>query len=174
MNSMPAEQTVNLPGFSIAATARGNKMNRTRIMKSAGLAGLVTSLCLALVGCPGGSSTPAVPPQANAAPGAIAVVGNESLADLGPVVPGSSHVVVFLVDNPSDRPLVFKTVRGDCECVSAKDAPDRIAAKGSAQIAVSYVAPKTAMDYESRLLIATDNPSRRIISLRVRSGPPNR
>ena len=147
-------------------------MNLTHILRSTSLTPLAISLCLALAGCHGSAAAPPSQPRADASPPATEVVGNESLANLGPVVPGSRHVVVFVVNNPADQPLVFRQVRGDCECVSAKDAPDRIAANGSARIAVSYLAPKTAMEYESRLLIATDSPSRPIISLRVRSSPP--
>lgn len=158
-------------------------MNITHVLKSPSIAPLAIALCLALAGSQGCSSTPAPLPQAkaispaiqaNAAAPAIAVVGNDSLADLGPVAPGSIHVVVFAVDNPSDQRLVFRSVRGDCDCVAAKGAPDSIAARGSARIAVTYLAPKAAMDHESRLMIATDSPIRRVISLRIKSQPLSR
>jgi predicted secreted protein len=98
--------------------------------------------------------------------------GKEAIRDLGVVALGSRHVVVFVVDNPTDQPLVFKSVRGDCECITPENPPAKIEANGSARVTAVYVAPKTPMVYESRLLIATDNPNRHVISLRVRSSPP--
>lgn len=161
-------------GPSNAATAKGNKMTRTHILEPASFALLMIPLCLALAGCQGCSATPAPQSQAGATESAPAVAGNEALVNLGPVAPGSNHVVIFTVANPSDQPLVFKTVRGDCECISAIDPPDRIAPNGTARITVSYTAPKMAIEYMSCLLIATDNPSRRLISLRVKSSPLKR
>jgi len=144
--------------------------------------GLATAGCRGRSTEPGGQ--PGQPGQPQAAtsqpasqaggqePPEIHVVGNEARVDLGPVAAGSTHVIVFVVDNPTDQPLVFKTVRGDCECISAKDAPDRIAPHGSVRIAATYVAPTPAIKYESALLIMTDNPNRKLIMLRVASSPP--
>ncbi len=146
------------------------------------LALLGLSISLALAGCRGCSSAPSGPPQ-GAAPQdsppqtqsdspVVNLAGTEAQYDLGPVPLNSKHVIVLVVSNPSDRPLVFRTVRGDCECISAENAPNGVPAGGSARISVSYVAPKEAIEYEGRLLIATDDPSRRLISLRVKSRPP--
>ena len=151
-------------------------MKKTYIFRLACIAPLGISLCLALVGCQGCSSeplqsptniAPAVP-AAPVAPLESKVIGNASLIDLGSVACSSRHIVVFVVENPSDQPLVLKSIRGDCGCISAINPPDRIAARSSVRISVSFMAPKAGMNYESRLLVATDNPNRKVISLRVK------
>ncbi|MDD4890859.1 MAG: DUF1573 domain-containing protein [Phycisphaerae bacterium] len=129
------------------------------------------ALCLTLTGCRGCSSVPTAPSDQSGPP-VIRIAGSEASCDLGPVQPSSKHTIILEVDNPADTPLRFRTVRGDCECVSAIDPPTQVDAGGSVKITVSYVAPKTAMEYESRLLIVTDNPGRKMISLRIKSSPP--
>lgn len=120
------------------------------------------------------ASTPRGPdtqPDA-AGPAAIQVDSKEASVDLGPVQPASKHTIVFQVNNAADKPLFFRTVRGECECINAVEPPLRVEANGSAKITVDFVAPKEAVDYKTRLIILTDSPERKLISLYVMSHPP--
>ena len=148
-------------------------MNRTHVLKLARVSCIAMVACLTLAGCRGCSPSPPSQGPATVDPLVVNVGGGkEAIRDLGPVAPGSRHVVVFVVDNPTDQPLVLRSVRGDCECISADNPPDRIAPQGSVRISAVYVPPKNEPEYESRLIIATDNPNRKVISLRVKSSLP--
>ncbi len=137
--------------------------------------GVVFLACLALAGCRGctspgpGGGQATQPDSAN--PPVVTVSGTDGICDLGQVEPKSRHKVVFIVTNPADRAIRFKTVRPDCECISTQDRPEGVEPGGSVKITADYTAPAGNVNYEARLIIPTDNPDRRMISLRVKSGP---
>ena len=113
----------------------------------------------------GGAVSPSEP---TAAP-AVRVAGSEATIDLGTVAADSVHELTYVVENPSDQPLRFRTIRGDCECISAIDPPGEVPARSSAVIKARYVVPSTVPEYVSALLAMTDNPQRKVIYLKVRS-----
>jgi hypothetical protein len=161
-------------------------------------ASLVVSLvCMVLAGCAGPKSRPPttvqyepgmeqpIPgqtagtisqqptePAPDTATQMVTVRGADGFADLGPVPLGSTHVVTFVIENPSDQAIHFKTVRSECECIKAEAQPAGVEAHGSVRIPVRYKSPQVAKDYESRVIIVTDDPDRRVIALRVASKGP--
>jgi hypothetical protein len=99
----------------------------------------------------------------------ISVEGTEGSIDLGNVTPGSVHQMIFLVPNPAGKPLAVTKIRSDCACIRAIDPPQTIPAGGQEPVQVRYEAPKQEIPYKTRLILVTDSPDRRIISLWVKS-----
>lgn len=120
----------------------------------------------------GAVAPPAEIPSSTAAGQQVVVRGAEGFSDLGPVPLGSTHVVTFVIENPTDRAIRFRTIRGECDCIEAQSRPTGIEPHGSVSIPVRYTAPQRPRDYDSRVIIATDEPARRVIALRVASKAP--
>lgn len=86
--------------------------------------------------------------------------------DFGFVQPGSTHVAVFNVDNPSDVPLVIRNSFSECKCMRVLSAPESIDPSGSGQVKVELVAPKDAMQYNQRVVLRASD---KLIPLRVKA-----
>ena len=80
---------------------------------------------------------------------------------------GSEHLVVFAIENPKDANVAIKSIRPDCECISALQSPTYLAAKGATRVTARFVVPKVNDVYASELLVVTDDPQRKIIRLKV-------
>ncbi len=99
----------------------------------------------------------------------VRVEGREATHDFGVVGPGTEHRVVFEIPNPSTRPLKIVAVRTDCECIAAGAHPDVIPAGEAGRFEAILEAPEQAIPYTASLLVVTDDPARRMITLSTRS-----
>jgi hypothetical protein len=110
---------------------------------------------------PGTPSAPSV--------GAIVAIGGiEGKHELGYMEPGSEHSVLFRIVNPSDKTMAITSIRSDCECIkNMRQMPKSLAPGESAVAEVFFKAPKDKQRYSHRVMVMTDDPNRRIISLRV-------
>jgi hypothetical protein len=97
------------------------------------------------------------------------VEGTEGLIDLGEIPPESEHRMAFDVVNKGNRDLKIRSIRRDCECISAIKPPKVIPAGKTVRVIVKYAAPDVALPYKTRLTVVTDSSDRRFISLWVKS-----
>jgi hypothetical protein len=102
-------------------------------------------------------------------PPVVSVTGSEAVCNLGDVAPGSEHAVVFSIENPRDTAVQILKIRTDCACTTLVEQPKQIDPRGSARVTLRFQAPPTLMAYESRLLVQTDDPQRKLIWLVIKS-----
>jgi hypothetical protein len=87
----------------------------------------------------------------------------------GFVDPKSIHKVWLALPNPSDKPLVIRSVRSECKCMTAV-APDRPVLPGQPLVVqVVLEAPDKPIGYNQRLLFQTDNPKCTNLTLRIKA-----
>jgi hypothetical protein len=132
-----------------------------------------------VVGCSGSAGTTDSPTstrdaasgqaQPVASPPVAVASGTDALIDVGKVRAGTQHDVTFIIENPSDKPLRIRAIRGDCECIHTKDAPTEIPAHGSVEVHGTYEVPDTVTDYVAALIVLTEDPQRKMIALKVKS-----
>jgi hypothetical protein len=113
------------------------------------------------------TSQPASAPGADSNAPVVTVTGNMATRGLGTVRVGSEHFVVFEIENLKDANVAIKSIRPDCECISALQSPTCLAAKGVTRVTARFVAPKVNDVYSSELLVLTEDPQRKIIHLKV-------
>ena len=90
--------------------------------------------------------------------------------DFGYVEPNSKHRVTFAVANPNDSPLKIRKVRSECNyCIKIVGYPQEIAPRGVGRFSIDFVAPKKPTSYSSRIVLATDDPKRSLIALRIKA-----
>ncbi|MFA6133748.1 MAG: DUF1573 domain-containing protein [Phycisphaerae bacterium] len=94
--------------------------------------------------------------------------GTEATCNLGEIRKDSKHTVTFTIENPSGRTVRISKIRGDCGCITAVNPPKELAATGATRVKVKFVAPNVAVPYVSRLILVTDDPRRKQISLWVK------
>ena len=99
----------------------------------------------------------------------IKLAGDEAQYDFGLVAPGSAHSVIFSIANPAPKALAIRSAASECQCMAAPQPPGSIAAGSSADLRVNFVAPAQRMDYSKRILVATDNPQRPSVVIRVKA-----
>jgi hypothetical protein len=87
----------------------------------------------------------------------------------GFVDPKSTHKVWVALPNPSDKPLVVRSVRSECKCMTAS-APDKPVLPGQPLVVqVVLEAPDKPIGYNQRLLFQTDNPKCPNLTLRIKA-----
>lgn len=96
------------------------------------------------------------------------VTGTEARIDLGTIAAGSEHRMAFHVRNEKESPIRIRKITRDCECIRAVNPPETLE-PGDTTIDVVFEAPKVAVPYKTRLVLVTDAPDRRLISLWVNS-----
>jgi len=100
---------------------------------------------------------------------AVRVIAAEGTVDIGAVRPNSVHLLTFIIENPGPKALHIQAIRGDCECITAIDPPKEVPAGGSVEVKAKYVVPEKVQEYVAALLVRTDSPERKMISLKVHS-----
>ncbi|KKL24768.1 hypothetical protein LCGC14_2412010, partial [marine sediment metagenome] len=99
----------------------------------------------------------------------VAVTGPKWTVEhrLGFVKPDSLHRVIFVLKNPSDGAIAIKSSQSECVCMRVAAAPDAIPANSSAEVRVTFEAPKKATSYSKRVVLTTGEKSVPRIVLRV-------
>lgn len=151
---------VSLRGWSLQCT-RGVVIAGVAI---AGLAGCDKRNSPAAAPDGASLSAPAEPPRISLAANAA-----EAECDLGRVPAEGERHVVFLVENSLDRPVAIQRIRSDCGCLTAVKPPAELAPGVVTPVTLKFVAPNEAIPYLTKIILVTDDPQRRYISLSVRS-----
>ncbi len=111
---------------------------------------------------PSHCSTPKAPPL-------VHVTDAEAEHDFGYVESSSKHRVAFVVSNRGDKPLKILKTRSECRCLSIAEYPGTIRPKGAGKFDVTFVAPKESRAYAMRVVLLTDDPKRKMISLKIKA-----
>ena len=87
----------------------------------------------------------------------------------GYVEPKNAYKVRLALPNPSDKPLLIRSARSECKCMTAS-APDKTVLPGQPLVVqVVLQAPEKPIPYNQRLLFQTDNPKCPNITLRIKA-----
>ncbi len=109
-------------------------------------------------------------PSGSDGPTVVHVRAVEGEHDFGYVEPASKHRVTFVVANANDSPLKIRKVRSECNyCIKIAGYPKTIAPGGGGRFVIDFVAPKKSTAYASRVVLATDDPNRSIIALKIKA-----
>ncbi len=87
----------------------------------------------------------------------------------GYVEPESVHKVLLAVPNPSDGPLGIRKVRSECGCMAAAVADEAVPPGEPVLVRVVLVAPKRRTSYHKRILLQTDDPAQKTISIPIKA-----
>ncbi len=99
----------------------------------------------------------------------VAVSGKEGFCNLGRVLVDGHYFVTFNIENPAPTPLTVEKVRSNCACIIVKETPKRIEPNGSEKLVIDYISPPLYQPYVSHIMLVTDHPDRRLISLHIKA-----
>jgi hypothetical protein len=121
-----------------------------------------------------GTSEPSPPTQAavtatSATPTdkPLTVSGNSH--DFGFVEPKTTHKVLVAIPNPSEKPLLIRSVRSECKCMRATVSEKTVPAGKPIEVEVVLVAPESAVRYDQRVLLQSDDPRHPNFVVRIRA-----
>jgi hypothetical protein len=103
---------------------------------------------------------------------AKAVSPTRWVADLGTVSRGKALNVLFHISSPSNRQLQIRGVNTGCGCTSIPILPKAIAAMGATDVYVVFKTPDHAANFDSKVLLTTDNPQLPPLTLSIKGNDP--